>query len=85
MADSCCEKTVDMAALHGRERRILVVVLAINLATFLMMVSAATISGSSSLLSGALDNFGDAVTYILSLLVIGAGSAAPGRAARSRR
>lgn len=81
MADSCCEKPVDMAALHGRERRILVVVLAINVATFLMMVVAARISGSSSLLSGALDNFGDAVTYILSLSVIGAGSAAKARVA----
>ena len=81
MADSCCEKPVDMAALRGRERRILVVVLAINVATFLMMVVAARISGSSSLLSGALDNFGDAVTYILSLSVIGAGSAAKARVA----
>lgn len=81
MADSCCEKPVDMAALHGRERRILVVVLAINVATFLMMVFAAMISGSSSLLSGALDNFGDAVTYTLSLTVIGAGNAAKARVA----
>ena len=36
------------------------------------MVIAAKISGSSSLLSGALDNFGDALTYALSLVVIGA-------------
>ena len=81
MADSCCENPVDMAAVQGRQRRILVVVLAINAATFLMMVFAAMISGSSSLLSGALDNFGDAVTYALSLMVVGASSAAKARVA----
>ena len=81
MADSCCEKPVDLAALHGRQRRVLIAVLAINAATFLMMVFAATISGSSSLLSGALDNFGDAATYVLSLAVIGASGGAKARVA----
>ena len=57
------------------------VVLAINASTFLMMVIAAMISGSSSLLSGALDNFGDAMTYALSLAVVGATSAAKARVA----
>ncbi|HET6630501.1 MAG TPA: cation transporter, partial [Woeseiaceae bacterium] len=32
-------------------------------------------------LSGALDNFGDAVTYVLSLMVVGAGGAAKARVA----
>ena len=36
-----------------------------------MMIVAATISGSSSLLSGALDNLGDALTYALSFAVVG--------------
>jgi Co/Zn/Cd efflux system component len=81
MADSCCEKPVDVAALHGRQRRVLIAVLTINAATFLMMIVAASLSGSSSLLSGALDNFGDALTYFLSLLVIGASSAAKARVA----
>ena len=36
-----------------------------------MMIVAATISGSSSLLSGALDNLGDALTYALSFAVLG--------------
>lgn len=81
MADSCCEKPVDVAALHGRQRRILLIVLAINAATFLMMIVAASLSGSTSLLSGALDNFGDALTYFLSLLVIGASSTAKARVA----
>jgi Co/Zn/Cd efflux system component len=46
-------------------------VLVINAATFFMMIVAATISGSSSLLSGALDNLGDALTYALSFAVVG--------------
>jgi Co/Zn/Cd efflux system component len=65
----------------ARQRRILIIVLVINAATFLMMVFAAMISGSSSLLSGALDNFGDAMTYALSLLVVGASGAAKARVA----
>jgi Co/Zn/Cd efflux system component len=60
---------------------VLVFVLVINAATFLMMITAASISGSSSLLSGALDNFGDAVTYALSLAVIGASCVAKARVA----
>jgi Co/Zn/Cd efflux system component len=59
----------------------LIVVLAINVATFLLMVTASILSGSSSLLSGALDNFGDAVTYALSFAVVGAASAAKARVA----
>ena len=81
MSDSCCQSQFDMEALQGRQRRILTVVLVINASTFLMMVLAAKISGSSSLLSGALDNFGDALTYALSLAVIGATSLAKARVA----
>ncbi|MGH8196309.1 MAG: cation transporter [Woeseiaceae bacterium] len=78
---SCCGKQIDVAALHARQRHILIIVLAINAATFSMMIVSATISGSSSLLSGALDNFGDAITYALSLMVVGASGAAKARVA----
>jgi Co/Zn/Cd efflux system component len=81
MADTCCQQTIDLAALHARQRRVLLAVLVINSATFLMMILAATASGSSSLLSGALDNFGDALTYVLSLFVVGASGAAKARVA----
>jgi Co/Zn/Cd efflux system component len=67
--------------LQKRQRRVLVIVLALNATTFLMMVAAAILSHSSSLLSGALDNFGDAVTYALSFAVIGATIAAQARVA----
>ena len=72
MSDSCCNGTVDLKAMEARQRRVLMIVLAINIATFAMMLIAALYSGSSSLLSGSLDNLGDALTYLLSLAVIGA-------------
>ena len=79
--DSCCQSQIDAGALEERQRRVLVLVLVINAVTFLMMITAAAFSGSSSLLSGALDNFGDALTYALSLTVIGATCAAKARVA----
>jgi Co/Zn/Cd efflux system component len=75
MSDSCCETGIDPGLLHRNQRRVLTIVLLINVATFIMMVAASVLSGSSSLLSGTLDNFGDAVTYALSFAVVGA----PGR------
>lgn len=81
MSECACEKPVDTGALHLRERRLLLVVLAINVMTFLMMVAASFLSGSSALLSGALDNFGDAATYALSFAVVGASPAAKARVA----
>lgn len=72
MSDSCCTGTVDLQAMEAQQRRVLMIVLAINIATFVMMFAAAIYSGSSSLLSGSLDNLGDALTYLLSLAVIGA-------------
>jgi Co/Zn/Cd efflux system component len=81
VSDSCCQSYIDVGALEKRQRRVLIQVLVINTATFLMMITAAASSGSSSLLSGALDNFGDALTYALSLAVIGASVAAKARVA----
>ncbi|WP_164281358.1 cation transporter [Stenotrophomonas indicatrix] len=82
MGECCgCGKTLEVAAMQARHRRVLWIVLLINLATFLMMVGASWYSHSSSLLSGALDNLGDAATYLLSLLVVGAGVVAKARVA----
>ena len=67
MADSCCEKTIDVRELEGKQRRVLVAVLTINATTFLVMIAAALQSRSTSLLFGGLDNFGDAATYALSI------------------
>ena len=80
MAD-CCRKTIDVANLASRERKVLAWVFAINLATFVGMVTASVLSGSSALLSGALDNLGDALTYALSMAVVGASAHAKARVA----
>ena len=69
----CCNCEVDTRALAARQRRVLIAVLVINVATFVMMVGASWLSGSSALLSGTLDNLGDAITYGLSFAVVGAG------------
>jgi Co/Zn/Cd efflux system component len=80
MSECCgCGKTLDVAAMQAKQRRVLKIVLAINLATFVMMVGAAWYSHSSSLLSGGLDNLGDALTYALSLAVVGASIRAKAR------
>lgn len=81
MSDRCCSANLEVGDLEARQRRVLVWVLIINIMTFLMMVAGALISGSSSLLSGTLDNLGDALTYSLSLAVVGASSAAKARVA----
>ena len=77
----CCNCEVDTRALAARQRRVLLAVLAINVVTFVMMVAASFLSGSSALLSGTLDNLGDAITYGLSFAVVGASVTAKARVA----
>ena len=72
---------MEAARLHARQRRVLRIVLAVNAATFLLMLGAALHGRSSALLSGALDNLGDALTYALSLAVVGAPARAKARVA----
>jgi Co/Zn/Cd efflux system component len=68
-------------AMQAGQRRVLTWVLVINMLTFLMMVAGSLLSGSASLLSGTLDNLGDALTYAMSLAVIGAAAATKARVA----
>ncbi len=81
MGDPCCQNDLNATALNARQRRVLTWVLLINVFAFLMMVAGAILSGSSSLLSGTLDNLGDALTYALSLTVVGASRGAKARVA----
>lgn len=67
-----CGSTIELAAMEARQRRVLLIVMLINIGSCAMMFAAAYLSQSSALLSGTLDNLGDALTYLLSLLVIGA-------------
>jgi Co/Zn/Cd efflux system component len=68
----CCGCEVEVRRLQARQRRVLWAVLLLNAATFLLMVAAAVHARSTALLSGALDNLGDALTYALSLAVVAA-------------
>ena len=52
-------------------RRVLWAVLAINAAMFLVEIGAGVAAGSASLQADALDFFGDAASYAISLLVVG--------------
>ena len=81
MSDCGCGSTVDVAALAARQKQVLTWVLLINLCTFAMMVAGSVLSGSSALLSGTLDNLGDALTYAASLMVVGASAMAKSRVA----
>jgi Co/Zn/Cd efflux system component len=80
MAD-CCESGLDAEKLEASQRRVLTIVMVINLLTFSGMVVASWLSHSSALLSGTLDNLGDALTYGISLAVVGASIAAKARVA----
>ncbi len=81
VADDCCPNIIDVPNLASRQRKVLAWVFGINLATFIGMVTASVLSGSSALLSGALDNLGDALTYALSMAVVGASTHAKARVA----
>ncbi len=81
MSDSCCNGSLNVAELETRQRHVLISVLLINVAAFVVMAAGSILSGSSSLLSGMLDNLGDALTYGLSLAVVGSSGVAKARVA----
>lgn len=69
--DDCCELEPD--ALNRGQRKTLAWVLIINVLMFFAALGAAYIAKSSSLLSGTIDNLGDAFTYGLSLYAVSKG------------
>jgi hypothetical protein len=74
MADSCCAPpplNLDPHRGNSAYRRILWIVLAINFAMFLVEIGAGLAAGSASLQADALDFFGDAASYAISLMVVG--------------
>lgn len=80
MAD-CCSGNLEIEKLAMNQKRVLIQVMIINFVTFFGMVVASWVSNSSALLSGTLDNLGDALTYALSLTVVSAGTFAKARVA----
>lgn len=70
---SCCDSChmPDPHRGNAAYRRVLWVVLGINAAMFLVEIGAGLAAGSASLQADALDFFGDAANYAVSLLVVG--------------
>lgn len=74
MADCCCPPPLDLDPHQGKAtayRRVLWAVLAINTMMFLVEIGAGLAAGSAALQADALDFFGDAANYAISLLVVG--------------
>src|SRR6266480_3998244 len=75
MADCCCTPPpLNLDPHRGNAsayRRVLWAVLAINAVMFLVEIGAGLVAGSASLQADALDFFGDAANYVISLFVVG--------------
>jgi Co/Zn/Cd efflux system component len=83
MSAHCCnhEPSPDQRGLSPRYRKILWIALAVNLAMFMVEIAAGFSSGSTSLLADAIDFFGDAANYAVSLTVMSMALAWRARAA----
>ncbi|MDT8429564.1 MAG: cation transporter [Pseudomonadales bacterium] len=78
---ACCDDNCAIEALRDRQRGTLQIVLGINAAMFLVIVLAAFYGQSSALFADSLDNFGDALTYGLSLYAVSRDTAVKARVA----
>ncbi len=79
MSDCCDPSSIER--LRERQRSTLIAVLVINAVMFAVIVAAALVADSSALLADSLDNFGDAVTYALSLAAVAGSLRAKARVA----
>lgn len=66
----CCDNVCASGSRDPGQRRALAGVLIINAVMFLVILIAALFAKSSALLSGSIDNLGDAFTYALSLYAV---------------
>jgi Co/Zn/Cd efflux system component len=76
MADDCCSRKGDTIAEPGQkpeQRRVLIIVMAINFAMFVAEFGGGLVARSSALMADSLDMFGDAVVYALSLYALNRG------------
>ena len=74
MAQDCCSgKSAELEGLarHADQRRVLVIVLAINAVMFVAEFGAGVIAGSAALMADAADMLGDAMVYAVSLYALG--------------
>jgi cation diffusion facilitator family transporter len=76
MVDDCCDHKGDEIAALGQtsRRRVLQIVLAINLAMFFVEFGAGVVAHSTALMADSVDMLGDAVVYILSLYALSRGN-----------
>lgn len=85
MSDHCCTSgCASNAARTPRYRRALWIALVINAAIFLIEIAGSAQASSSSLLADAIDFFGDAANYAVSLLVLSLGALWRSRAALAK-
>ncbi len=73
MSDHCCHaKGEDLARMARRQdiRRVLIIVLAINLAMFVAEFTAGIIAHSAALMADSMDMLGDALVYAVSLYAL---------------
>ncbi len=78
----CCDGGCSIDALRDqRQRGTLRIVLGVNAVMFFVIAGAAIHSNSSALLADSLDNFGDALTYGLSLYAVARGPSTKARVA----
>lgn len=76
MADDCCSAkgdTIAQLARRADQRRVLVIVMLINAAMFVIEFGGGVAAGSSALMADAVDMFGDAAVYALSLYALSRG------------
>lgn len=74
MANCCNNKACEIELLRNRQSAVLKTVLAINLAMFMVELSAGLFSGSISLIADSLDMLGDALVYGFSIYVVARGA-----------
>jgi cation diffusion facilitator family transporter len=77
VADDCCSRkgdTIAELALKNDQRRVLIIVMAINFAMFVVEFGGGVWAHSSALMADAVDMFGDAAVYALSLYALGRGA-----------
>lgn len=77
----CCNDSCAIDALRERQRGTLRIVLGVNAIMFLVIAVAALYGKSTALLADSLDNFGDALTYGLSLYAVSRGAAVKAKVA----
>ena len=78
---NCCNNNDAVSVLRQKQRGSLYIVFTINSMMFVVIAIAAWIGDSSALMADSLDNFGDALTYGLSLYAVSRGRAVKARVA----